>query len=87
MTLEIQVLALDRHYNVARVKDELDPPPPKKGHFLNNVSNRLDYEIKETPLFLQYIIFRVSVKGVSDCCLTPTHQFFSYIMAKKVNFQ
>jgi hypothetical protein len=37
--------------------------------------------------FLQYIIFRVSVKGVSDCCLTPTHQFFSYIMAKKVNFQ
>jgi hypothetical protein len=50
MTLEIQVLALDRHYNVARVKDELDPPPPKKGHFLNNVSNRLDYEIKETPL-------------------------------------
>ena len=33
MTLGIQVLALDRPYNVARVKDELDPPLPKKDIF------------------------------------------------------
>jgi hypothetical protein len=24
---------------------------------------------------------------VSDCCLTPIQQFFSYIMARQVNFQ
>jgi len=25
--------------------------------------------------------------GVSDCCLSPTQQFYSYIMARTVNFQ
>ena len=25
-------------------------------------------------------------EGMSDCCLTPTQQFFSYIMAKKSLF-
>jgi len=24
---------------------------------------------------------------VSDCCLTPTQKFFSYIMARTINFQ
>ena len=27
------------------------------------------------------------MEWVSGCCLTPTQQFFSYIMAKKVTFQ
>jgi hypothetical protein len=29
----------------------------------------------------------VVITSVSDCCLMPTQQFFSYIMVEQINFQ
>ena len=29
-----------------------------------------------------YYFYIELLKRVSDCCLTPTHQFYSYIMAR-----
>jgi len=36
---------------------------------------------------ISFIICSISLLEVSDCCLTPTQQSCSYIMARTVNFQ
>ena len=38
--------------------------------------------VETFTIMINVLIISVTTSGVSDCCLTPTQQFFSYIMTK-----